>query len=630
MCGIAGVATADPKAIVEYELLKSMTDIVAHRGPDGEGFHVSPGVGLGMRRLSIIDLETGNQPISSEDGSITIICNGEIYNYLELRKELLARGHRFCGKSDVEVIVHLYEEEGICCLQRLRGMFAFALWDAKKRELLLARDRYGIKPLDYAIAQDGTLYFGSELKSILAVAPIDRSVDSEAVEDLFIFGYILSPKTLFKEIKKVMPGHYLVFRQGQVRHERYYDYVLSGEQQAHKTISAAEWAELVSEKLSESIRLHLRSDVPICAWLSAGIDSSAIAAITSKLVSSPLQTYSLTFEDKRYDEVSNQRTLDAFPDYGLLNQRVLCSHDHFELFRESVWHGEEPTTSGLHMAQMILAKAAGDNYKVALTGEGSDEIFAGYKWHKFDKLFSLISWMPQPLKQVMMLGSVLPKWKPWATRIFLSPRDCDLIKYAHFNGGYGGHYVEGIMSDALKCEASAYDPHHQTLTENDRTRWSRIEKGLYLDMRVRLPDFITNGLDRMSMSSSLEARVPFLDHEFVELCAKIPSSLKLKFRQEKYVLRQAMRKHLPSEIVQRKKRGLRAPNDSWLRGEMSPYVEEMLSTKRIKENGYFNEKTVRGYLEQHRAGKGNFARPLMASLCVQVWDELFVKGCHPQ
>lgn len=626
MCGIAGIAPADPKKTVDLRMLKAMTDIVAHRGPDGEGFHAGAGIGLGFRRLSIIDIETGDQPMQSEDGAIIVVCNGEIYNYLELRTELIARGHSFRSQSDVEVIVHLYEEQGVGFLQRLRGMFAIALWDNKDRKLLLARDRYGIKPLDYAVDQDGTLYFGSELKSILMVARIDRSIHPEAVEDLLTFGYVLSPKTLFKNIHKIMPGHFFIFQHGKIRHERYYDYHLTGEDSSHQAVPASEWADAVADKLKESVALHLRSDVPVCSWLSAGIDSSSVAAITRTLIDKPLQTYSLTFEDPTCDEVTRQRTLDAFPGYDILNERVLCAHHHFELFRKSVWHAEEPTPSGVHMVQMVLAKKTSEDFKVALAGEGADEALAGYLWHLNDRLFSAMTWIQHPLKKLLMLCSSIQKLKPLLADIILGPRDNDMLKYARLSGAYGGNFVKTFLSDDLRTE---YSPCHPALAEVDRSHWARIEKALYIDTRVRMPDFVLNGLDRMSMSSSVEVRVPFLDHEFVELCAKIPASLKLKCRQEKYILRKAMQAYLPREILERKKRGMNAPSGSWLRGQLPPFIEEMLDLKKIRENGYFNAATVIDSLKRHRESHGNFARPLMTVLCVQAWDDLFVKGCRP-
>ncbi len=629
MCGITGVALADPNAPGDLRLLRQMTDIIRHRGPDGEGFHCGPGIGLGMRRLSIIDLAGGDQPLRNEDGSILAICNGEIYNFIELREELLRRGHTFRSRSDVEVIVHLYEEEGVRCLQKLRGMFALALWDGKERQLFLARDRLGIKPLNYAFSRDGSLWFGSEIKSILMADPVSRQLDPDSVEDLFTFGYVLAPRTLFKEVKKLLPGHYLLYRNGRCQLAEYWDVAFSGEDPTRPRLSAADWSEALADKFAEAVRLHLRSDVPVAAWLSAGIDSSAVVAQMAKATSKPVQTFSLGFSEASYDEISGQKILSDFPEFGLLNHRILCTGEHFELLRKSVWHAEDPNTSGLHILQLLLAGATRPNFKVVLTGEGSDENLAGYPWYQIDKLFSPLAGLPRPLKRLLLLGPLLPRWKPWAAEMFLLPRPLDLPRFAHLVGGNSGHLVEDACTEGLNRQRVNHYAEHPCLKKIRENRWSRQENLHYLDLKIRLPDFITHGLDRISMSQSLEVRVPFLDHEFVELCAKIPASLKLKGRTEKFIFREAMKPYLPAELVQRRKRGLRAPHATWLQGHLPAFAEELLSESLLKATGYFKPATVRRLLEAQRRGDLRQTRALMAILCVQTWDDLFVRGCRP-
>ena len=307
MCGITGVAFSDPQELIDPDLLRRMTDILRHRGPDSHGFYTAPGIGLGVRRLRIVDLETGDQPIANEDGTVRVICNGEIYNFVELRQQLLAAGHQFRTRSDVEVIVHLYEDYGVDCLGHLRGMFGFALWDARRRVLLLARDRLGIKPLYYSV-REGALFFASELKSILLTNRIERQVDVQALKDLFTFGFVVAPKTLVTRIRRLPPGYYLLSQGGEASVHRYWDLRSPPRGEEDHRMSGEQWAEALLEKIEESVRIHLRSDVPLGSWLSSGIDSSTIVSLMGRLTSSPVQTFTLTFENADFDEVRGRKT----------------------------------------------------------------------------------------------------------------------------------------------------------------------------------------------------------------------------------------------------------------------------------------------------------------------------------
>ena len=369
MCGICGVVTLDANRPVDPAAIRRMTDRIVHRGPDSSGYHTAPGIGLGVRRLSIIDLETGDQPIANEDGSIVLVCNGEIYNYVELRRDLVAAGHQFRTKSDAEVVVHLYETYGVDCLQHLRGMFALAVWDARRRRLFLARDRFGIKPLHYATAND-ELYFGSEAKSILAAAGIDRNLDVEAMTELFEVGYVVGSKTLFASIRQVPPGHYLLWENGRASAHQYWD-VRFPPQAEFESRSAEDWADELREKLRETIRLHMRSDVPMGAWLSGGLDSSGIVSLMREFVEPSVQTFSLRFEDRRCDEVGRCSTLDRFPGYDLTNTQVVCRLEDFNVLPKLVWHGENPPTSGHGIPQLLLAERTAESVKVIATGEGA-------------------------------------------------------------------------------------------------------------------------------------------------------------------------------------------------------------------------------------------------------------------
>lgn len=330
MCGLCGVVYSDPKRPVDRGMLHRMTNMMTHRGPDGDGYFVEPGVGLGFRRLSIIDLQTGDQPISNEDGTVTVVCNGEIYNYQELRRNLQATGHRFRTNSDVEVIVHLYEDHGVRCVDFLRGMFSFAIWDSRHRRLMLARDRFGIKPLCYAIIP-GVLFFGSEYKAILASGCIERQVDAGAIKELFAVGFVLAPKTLLSTIRRLPPAHYLLYENGRLTIQRYWDLCFPSIGEEGPQRSAQEWADAVRAKLEESVRLHLRSDVPLGSYLSSGIDSSAVAGLMSRRVPDPVQTFSVAFEDPLYNEIGPSKILTDYAGYDLLNQITTCTTADFDL-----------------------------------------------------------------------------------------------------------------------------------------------------------------------------------------------------------------------------------------------------------------------------------------------------------
>jgi asparagine synthase (glutamine-hydrolysing) len=631
MCGICGLATRDRNHPIDAAMLRRMTDVIRHRGPDGEGYLNVLGIGLGIRRLSIIDLETGDQPIFNERKTVVVVCNGEIYNYPELRSELQKRGHIFRTRSDVEVIAHLYEDHGVECLSHLRGMFAFALWDAETKTLFLARDRLGIKPLHYATGDDGTIYFGSELKSILMADRIERSVDPAALRDLFTFGFVRSPKTLFRQIKKVAAGHYILFRHGDVSIRRYWDLSFSHRDGMRMHKSEGEWAQTLREKLAEVVRIHLRSDVPVGAWLSPGIDSSSVVALMKRELLSPVNTYTLTFENRpEFDETTKQKTLDAYPEYGLENRRVICRDEYFDLFTDVLWHLENPTTSGVHLLQYILARESAGNLKVVLTGEGADENLGGYDWYFKDKLLRPLYLLPHPLRHLIASCPFSLRWKQGLKQHLQAPRQMGLERFAALTGFYDKAMFDRIVSGDIRQNGAGIEELEAGFQHPDGfDQWSEFEKLQYVDTKTRLEGLITHGLDRSSMAHSLEVRVPFLDHELVEFCSEIPPSMKMRMHREKYILRRAMQELLPEEILWRKKRGLAAPTQAWLKNGESAFLRGMLSRQKIREKGYFNPDVVGQIWETHQSGHFDYYRPLMAVLGVQVWDDLFVKGCKP-
>jgi asparagine synthase (glutamine-hydrolysing) len=626
MCGICGVAWADPGRLADPVSLKAMAQAVSHRGPDGEGFHRAPGIGLAMRRLSIIDLETGDHPIANEDGSVLVICNGEIYNHIELRQELISAGHRFRTRSDVEVIVHLYEDCGPAAVHRLRGMFAFALWDSRRHRLMLARDRLGIKPLVYAIGPEG-IHFGSEAKSIVAGGGLEPRLDPGAVAEFFGIGFAIAPRTFFAGARRLPPGHWLLYEDARATVERYWDVPFPEGNGDRPERSAAEWSEGLREKLAEAVRLHLRSDVPLGAWLSSGLDSSAVVALMTQRLRHRFPTISLEFEHPEFDEVGETKTLDAFDGINLESRRATCRRAHFELYPQAIWHVEDPTTTGNEIPRLLLARATA-GLKTVLTGEGADEILGGYWWYRLDRLFRPLARLPRAVRRAMLLGPVLPRRWPYASSIFLAPGEMDLVRYAAMIGPlHVGLHDRLFTPDfgrrvAMEREETSSDEYASS------ARRHPLEQLQYIEIKTRLPDFINQKVDRVSMAYSVEVRLPFLDHEVVEYCIAIPPNLKMRRLEEKHVLREAMRGDLPAEVIRRRKRGLMTPYRHWLRADLPEFARDLLSAGSLEGKGYFDPSAVARLLARHRAGE-DYGWQLLGVLAIQLWDELFVCGRRP-
>jgi asparagine synthase (glutamine-hydrolysing) len=622
MCGICGIAFSDRERPADQDVIARMTATLHHRGPDGRGYHSSPGVGLGMTRLSIVDLETGDQPISSEDGAITVVCNGEIYNHAQLRNSLIARGHRFRTHSDVEVIVHLYEDFGVECVQHLRGMFGFALWDGHRRRLMLARDRLGIKPLHYSIAADGC-YFGSEQKAILASDAVERRLDVSSLAELMTQGVVRTPRTLFSSIRRLPPGHYLLYEQGKESLHEYWDVDFTPDRTVR---SAGEWAEALREQLTESVRLHLMSDVPVGAWLSAGLDSSSIVALMNRLGQRAIPTFTLAFEHPDFDEVGTQKLLYDFPGYDLDVHKATCGDEHIGLLPKVVWHTEDPVAGGVEIPRMLLSRAAAQKVKVVLTGEGSDELLGGYEFFRLDKILRPLARLPHGVRKVAsaLAGSRHPR----ASQVAIAPGEVRMNRYLKLTGPLGNN-SNLLSSDVLDRTGPAVDHEDIVLPEAFST-WDTFSQLQYYEMKIRLPDRIESVVDRASMAYSVEARVPFLDHVFVEFCATIPSAVKMRWMTEKQVLRDAMRDVLPRELARRKKRGMAAPLRHWMKSPLPDFAQDLLSDSALGRTGYFDPAAVAQLRE--RAGHERVSRSagkLMSVLMVQLWDELFIQRREP-
>ncbi|MGF1608581.1 MAG: asparagine synthase (glutamine-hydrolyzing) [Kiloniellales bacterium] len=626
MCGIAGVAYADGTRPVERALLAGMAGLMVHRGPDSDGYYSAPGIGFAFRRLSIIDLEGGDQPIANEDGSIVLICNGEIYNFVELRAGLEARGHRFRTGSDVEVILHLYEEHGPDCLRFLRGMFGFALWDGRERRLLLARDRFGIKPLHYAETPQG-LYFASEQKPIMAFGEgVDLSPDPQAFKALTTFGYVIGARTPCRGVRRLLPGYYLLYQGGRATLRQYWTPRFLGAGQQPERLSADDWAEALLEKLRESVRLHMRSDVPIGSWLSPGIDSSAVAALAAQLSDQPIHSYTIGFDDPAVDETRLYPTLDRYGDYNLRNELVMCRDESFELFEKGIWYCEEP--GGAMIPRLILAEATARRVKVVVNGEGSDELFGGYNYFRRQDRVGFLSRLPLWLRRLIVrFGPHLHQRLrlQQVQELILLPPAMDMRRFAVLYGVTSFQRRIDLLSPDLRAALAECDTEAPPiLPPADFQAWQPFEQQQYLEQTIRLPEYVNRSLDRASMAHGLEVRVPFLDHVFAEFCARIPVGLKLRGKTEKYILRQALRGVLPQAIVERRKRGLMSPGGGWWRKSSLPaFAEALMSEAALRRKGLFDPAAVHDLLARHRRGEGRYDRHLDAVLALQLRDELF-------
>ena len=610
MCGIAALVMEE----VAFEPLQAMVDAMRHRGPDSDGFFLEPGVGLGIRRLSLIDLEGGHQPLRSEDGQIVVVCNGEIYNHVELRQQLEARGHHFRTGSDAEVLVHLWEDLGEAMVARLRGMFALALWDRGRQQLFLARDRLGIKPLHYAFCGGG-LVVGSELKTVLASGLVRRCLDSLALTRLFRGGLLPAPDTLLQGVFRLQAGHTLSYQGGQTRLSRYWRPPFP-HRRNYQRRSAQDWAEELRYRLQESVALHLRSDVPLGAWLSPGIHSSTIAGLMAGCLKQPIPSFSMGFEDPTCDELRAGRLLDEFPEYQLRGHRLVCRTNSLEGLEQGVRIREIPTSAGMELVHLQLAQQASLQVKGVLTGEGSDEILSGYPWYRAQKVLGPLGALPGWLRQ--WLGGALVSQGRWpgAGRILQAPPE---MGWERFLALIGRPHWEPLQR--------LFTPDHRGFLQEPLARldlpeeWPELHPQAqlsYLDLSLRLPEFILRTLDLCTMAHSLEARVPFLDHPLVEFCCQIPPWVKMPGLKEKALLRRATQGILPEEIRRRPTRALTAPTESWMASKWSSALEAHLAPPQIRRFGVFESDEVQ------RLRRHGHPRLLMLVLTTQIWMQHFL------
>jgi asparagine synthase (glutamine-hydrolysing) len=620
MCGIYGVVSAIPEKLVDRDALEQMGHVLYHRGPDDAGCHVDGQVGLGVRRLSIIDLVTGRQPVTNEDGTIWLVFNGEIYNFQELRNSLEGKGHRFRSKGDTEVIVHAYEEYGVDCLEHLNGMFALAIWDAPRRRLFMARDRLGIKPLHYWVDSD-QIVFGSELKAVLAHPDVPRCVDISALDQYLTLEYIPAPRTIFQEVRKLLPGHRLIFQAGRLTVEPYWDIQL-----CEPPKDSATCVEMLTDLIRDAVRLRLVSDVPLGALLSGGIDSSTIVAFMSEASSMPVRTYSIGFDDQTYDELPYARTIAAR--YGTDHCEEVLQPDITDLTERLVQHLDEPFADTSIFPTYLVSRLASQSVKVVLSGDGGDEVFGGYETYVAQNLDRYYRWLPAPVRQ-----QTLPALVDWVrprpakkgvvnkTKRFVEggalPARLQHARWMVFmtDGDKRALYRPALQASLNGCAATSPLEHG---FERVAT-WDPLAQQQYVDIKTYLAEDILTKVDRMSMAASLEARVPLLDHRIVEFALSLPPQMKLRRGTTKVILREAMRGRLPEAVLNKPKEGFSIPLKHWLRGPLLPMMTDLLSAGSVQRRGYFESQTVRRWMQEHQEGRFNHSHRLWTLMVFELW-----------
>jgi asparagine synthase (glutamine-hydrolysing) len=637
MCGIAGIFSTDKAPSQAW--LHRMVGTLSHRGPDSVGFHADPPVALGHARLSIIDLESGQQPIHNEDRTVWVVLNGEIFNYIELRADLEKQGHRFYTRSDTEVLVHLYEEYGCDLVEKLNGQFAFALWDSMRVRLMLARDRAGIRPLFYSRVGN-TLLFGSEIKSLLACPIAPRRLSAQALGEIFTYWAPLGDKTSFEGIYSLGPGHYLVQERESVRTVCYWDWTFPSRADPVLTDADAA-AEELRALLVDAVRLQLRADVPVGAYLSGGLDSSAIAALIKHYTKAPLRTFSISFEDGEFDESEHQRSM--ADSLQTQHTTLRCNAQSIrDGFPKTIWHTETPILRTAPTPLMLLSAAVrASGYKVVLTGEGADEVFGGYDLFKEAKIRRFWARQPQSLWRPRLFERLYPYLRhspgaqgAFALRFFGQGMEHGQAPYfAHMPRWSTTKRIWQFLSSDVRAALRNWNPLDAVseIVPEESAAWRALNRDQYVEAHTLLTGYLLSSQgDRVAMANSVEARVPFLDHRVIEFGNRLAPKLKLCGLNEKYVLKRAVRDIIPETIIARPKQPYRAPesNSFFVEGKAPAYVDDLLSDSRIRQAGYFEPKAVRRLIEKCRKGgaigfSDNMA--FVGILSTMMLDELFVR-----
>jgi asparagine synthase (glutamine-hydrolysing) len=624
MCGITGLFDTRGKRPVDDGVLRRMNASQAHRGPDEGSLHIEPGLGFGHRRLSIIDVSTGQQPLFNEDGSVVIVFNGEIYNYQDLIPELQALGHVFHTKSDTECIVHAWEAWGEDCVQRLRGMFAFAIWDRNRQCLFMARDRLGVKPMYYALLDDGLLLFGSELKSVLTHGGLRRDLDPLAVEEYFALGYVAEPRTVFKQARKLAPGHSLLVRHGQPlpQPREFWDVRFT----LDNPVSAADaQAELV-ERIRESVRLRMIAEVPLGAFLSGGVDSSAVVAMMAGQSAAPVNTCSIGFDDPAFNESAFAQLV---ADRYRTNHRLeVVKSDDFDLIDTLARLYDEPYADSSAIPTYRVCQLARKHVTVALSGDGGDEMMGGYRRYRMHLMEERMrSALPEGLRRPLfgLLGRVYPK-ADWAPRVFRAKTTFEgmarsaVEAYFHSVSILRGPMREQLFSPKLKRELAGYNAmevfDHHAARAGTEDPLALIQ---YLDIKTYLVGDINTKVDRASMAHSLEVREPLMDHPLVEWLATLPSSMKVQGSEGKHLFKKAMEPHLPNDVLYRPKMGFSVPLAQWFRGPLKQRVRDAVLGPRLEGTGWFNRPYLQYVVDSHQSGVRDYSAPLWTLLMFEAF-----------
>jgi asparagine synthase (glutamine-hydrolysing) len=626
MCGIAGFADRDrgdavapARSEAEFGLVHRMCEVIRHRGPDDEGIHVEPGVGLGMRRLSIIDLSTGQQPIHNEDRSLWLVFNGEIYNYRELRTELEAAGHAFYTSSDTEVIVHAYEQWGEGAFARLRGMFGIGLWDRPRRTLLLVRDRSGIKPLHYT-ERNGRLYFGSEIKSLLAAGAVDREIDLEGLDHYLSFLYVPRDGSIFRNVRKLPPGHLLRWRDGRAQLSKYW------EVDAREPFdgSDGEAAAALRGILADAVRSHMISDVPLGAFLSGGVDSSVVVGLMAEASPKPVQTFSIGFDEPQFDELEHARTVARH--FGTEHHEFVVRPDGLSILDRLIEHFDEPFADSSAIPTWYVSEIARRHVTVVLSGDGGDELFGGYDRYlphprvaQFDRMS-----VPGARRLAGAVWPVLPHG--FRGKNFLR----------HVARDDNGRYLDSIAFFQEDEKAALYSPEVRRSLGSwsaERSVASRFERFAGLshhsrmmrfDFETYLPDDVLTKVDRMSMAHSIESRVPLLDNRVIDFAATLPAHFKIANGRRKHVLKESVRSLLPPGIADRKKQGFGVPLGVWFRGGLTDVFSDVLKSSRTRQRGYFEPAFVDRLVDEHLAGRRDHTLRLWQLLVFELWQRQYM------
>lgn len=625
MCGITGIFFSDRHRRIDEATLRRMNDSQSHRGPDEQGLHIEPGVGLGHRRLSIIDLSTGQQPLYNQDRSICVVFNGEIYNYLALITELQGLGYVFRTKSDTEVIVHAWAAWGEACVRRFRGMFAFALWDRNRQTLFLARDRLGVKPLFYATLPDGALLFGSELKSLLAHGGMRRDIDPFAIEEYFALGYVAEPRTIYRTAQKLRPGHCLTLRRGgqqSLVQQSFWDLQFT----LDSRISEPDALHELNERLQESVRLRMIAEVPLGAFLSGGVDSSAVVAKMAAITRSPVSTCSIAFDDPKFNEAEFAQLV---ADRYRTDHRIeTVASDDYDLIDTLARLYDEPYADSSAIPTYRVCELARKHVTVALSGDGGDETFGGYRRYRVHLMEErLRSMLPASVRQPLfgLFGRIYPK-ADWAPRVFRAKTTFQGMARtsveAYFNlvSILRDPMRAQLFSARLKSELSGYNAlgvfnEHAAQVESP----DALALIQYLDLKTYLVGDINTKVDRASMAHSLEVREPLMDHELVEWMATLPSSFKIRGPEGKYLLKKALEPQLPEAVLYRPKMGFAVPLARWFRGPLKERVREAVLGARLADTGWFNHTYLQHLVETHEKGTHDHSSPLWSLLMFEAF-----------